>query len=502
MGPMCARVYRRVVATPCVSGSCTDFGWVVVMPPSTLTASARAAAALRPRCQKRPLSLLCGRCTVKVDHSCGGWLVDSAACAPRRGFCSPASSSSALPKADAGDAGGAGDHQASTSLSTDASGSRGHDSSDATSSVRDVLRRSGSHEPRPFPSPEAFGEGAAFSASAGDIPPVLSEGPILADYLAMGAGRKSSSSSPSSSSSSPAREEVRDQAVQSTGDWPPSAERAARAAPVSSSAYRINGHVDVRERRLIEAALLKSEALAQEPSAPPEFSPYTDAPLQSRRTIPALFAESYAGHTKALDSQPADARPQPRRTISEQAAAVPSAGSVPRLRMQDWHRSELRQMVCKALVSKFSKEAARQNMALWWFELEDPRTEELVREGKVAALVRHLAEVELHAERGSRRNSRMVKDLVSPEWWVRNVKEERRILSSRWKLWLRKLHEDAIFRLYLDGSLSWPRVRCLLGPPPPPSSRQEREAMASFRQPKGDDSEGLGSGSDDGSAAE
>lgn len=279
--------------------------------------------------------------------------------------------------------------------------------------------------------------------------------PILADYLAMGAGR---TAVPGVTSAAAAVSERRPKAHDTAGP----SRRTARQPEAGA----------IRERRLVAAALQRTEALSRPTSQTPSRVPLGEVAHRSPERMPLLFAESYVGHVEKErrdgdsglavrdGTQSLGVEPRPREN--------PALRSL-RLQVLPWHRRALRAMLCRALLFHFLQDCRevlglRTNeppLFLW----EARRAQEHSTAGDVVPLVKYLAETELHIRFGPARSTSTPSVLTS-ELVAQRLRAERRQPAKRWGLQPRDLHEDTVLRIFLDGRLSWPRVRDLLGEAP------------------------------------
>lgn len=236
----------------------------------------------------------------------------------------------------------------------------------------------------------------------------------------------------------------------------------------------------VQERRLVEAALRPREALDKAFPETPERMPVPHEP--ARTLVPPLFAMGYAGYLGSArgaeprlgsggagaDGQPSGEQAAARDMEPEQAAARDmEAASLrsARLRVLPSHRHNLSKVLCRAVLFHFLQDR-RQALGLgsgepplWLWEAR--RAQEHSSAGDVGLLVKYLAETELHIEEGPERRARLPGS--APPWQVAaRLRAERRRLVPGWGMATRDLPEDAVFRVFLDGRLSWPRVRALL----------------------------------------
>mmetsp|Transcript_40136 Transcript_40136/g.66298 ORF Transcript_40136/g.66298 Transcript_40136/m.66298 type:complete len:397 (+) Transcript_40136:133-1323(+) len=376
-------------------------------------------------------------------------------------------------------------------------GGNGSSRSCASGGKSDGIQRSLSHKEDAATtaadmSPESLGPG------------LLPDEPILADFLAMGAA-----------------------AERMPGDAAPADElHGAVEAQTSSGAASTklqpdSSHVVAaqpsRERRLVGAALRPAVALPKAPSAEkPSWRPIDAGDLRwAPRSLPGLFERSSAS-TEQADaeerlnasadisaaglSQTRSAMPQAstsdaeqpmepapgREYVAEQRPLGFAAAANTNLRaMRASARvpRSLRQKLCKFLFGSFSQaKAAEAGDASMWAQVLTPwETEQALRhcgKGAVMALVRHLAETELHMEKGVQRQSLSRPQDGDPEL----LQSERRELTRGW--WAshaQGLAEDALIALFLDRRLSWSRVRALLvysEKPPMVTTRKDDDAAA------------------------
>lgn len=243
----------------------------------------------------------------------------------------------------------------------------------------------------------------------------------------------------------------------------------------------------LRERRLVVAALRPGEALGQVQLETPPRAAIANVP-RARCAVPELFAESYAsfagrqtrGSLPDVDAHDREAPATPEDADGSSAGSSPSgaasSSSPPpplrrRLRVSAWHRSELQKLLCQDVLRQFLVDR-RQTLGmqsgqpvLWFWEVR--RAQEYTGDGQVVLLIKYLAETELHMALGpARRESwpgKMPADSVAMQ-----LQAERRWLVNHWKargerLKASGIEEDAFVRAFLDGRLSWPRARELIG---------------------------------------
>lgn len=328
----------------------------------------------------------------------------------------------------------------------------------------------------------------------------LEDGPILADFLAMGAGR----TVPLPAQGPPA-----------SPLRPPRATSAVhpKRPQVLAQTPEVVPAPPVRERRLVEAALQRSEVLGQALLETPPRTPLTP-PRRRRECLPEIFLEAHAGYTMRQENSVAEAETQEGPGSDEHWQAVgersPStsreghSGSVPRnlrLRVRPWHRTAMQQLLCRAVLFHFLQDlrealglrAEEAPLFLW----EVTYAWQQIHKGEVVELVKYLAETELHVLRGPVRRELSPGNQVGAEEMQR-VRAERRELASQWRLWRHTLEEDAILRVFLDGRLCWPRIRSLIGGPrSSTASASPSAATASSGSPataKSDETAALASG--------
>lgn len=301
-------------------------------------------------------------------------------------------------------------------------------------------------------------------------------GPILADFLAMGGGHVPASPKHAASSG-----------VSPHGRMEPLRERPMQQGPSAHMAPAPKAAV--RERRLIVAALQQREPLMQDQRETPQRPAVTGMRLRTPERMPKLFQESYSSFREAL--QAAD---EAIGDDGEHAAAVPSAGLVaaetgtprrrPRLRVLPWHREALQQMLCRAVLFHFLQDRRQalglrvKDHPLWFWEVR--RAQEYTAAGQVAVLVKYLAETELHITQGPERRQSPPGSM--PLFRASQLlRAERRKLVQEWeasgqRLKSRNFQEDAFVRVFLDGHLSWPKVRDMIGfQSPGPSAAEQHQ---------------------------
>lgn len=315
------------------------------------------------------------------------------------------------------------------------------------------------------------------------------DGPILADFLAMGAARPFVPPEPAPLDVG---------CVASAGAAETAASAKGASAPDGSA--RIEGlarnevlqAVDaVRERRLIEASLQPPEAISQVLSETPSREPLRGtATTRAPGGLPRFFAEGYAGYIRSSADAERGGRFGTEKSAEQSSAQAARArrgtGSLRaiRLRVLPEHRAQLQKMLCKAVLFNFLQEqrevwrlpAGERPLLL----TEARRVRAHLERGEPVRLVKYLAETEHHIVSGENRQSRVpgspvwrgVKPLDPQEEFL--LRDERRKLVEQWDLSRRDLREDTLVRVFLDGRLSWPRVRDLLSQAPPVAKRTAR----------------------------
>lgn len=300
-------------------------------------------------------------------------------------------------------------------------------------------------------------------------------GPILADFLAMGGGRVSATPPPAAASgpSPPDRSAARN-----------CEERGARGGkPVE---------VPFRERRLVVAALQQREALLRDQRETQPRQPVRGVRLRAPGSVPQLFKESYSsfqqsqqaaldvldGDEQEAQAQEADAERQQlagsrpgREEVALAGASAATRPRRPRLRVLPWHREELCKMLCRSVLFHFLQDRRSAmglragEQPLWFWEAR--RAQEHSAAGQVAVLVKYLVETELHIAQGPERRESPPGSMPLSRA-SQKLRAERRLLVQQWeaagqRLSSRDFHEDAFVRAFLDGHLSWSKVRDLVG---------------------------------------
>lgn len=308
-------------------------------------------------------------------------------------------------------------------------------------------------------------------------------GAILADFLAMGGGRISKVSALQPTAAA-------DDALsrQESTEMRAAPELAARST--ASDRLR-HPAVAVRERRLITAALQQREPLTQDQVETPQRSAVVGVRLRAPRRVPLLFEEGYHSYKESLqaaeegiEDEEASEKSQVQEAELQQPARAGRApsrqGSTPRqrpkLKVLQWHREAMQKMLCRAVLFQFLQDR-RQALGLtagqhplWFWEAR--RAQEHTAAGQVATLVKYLAETELHIAQGPERREKPPGSM--PLFRASELlKGERRQLVQQWeasgqRLSSRSFSEDAFVRIFLDGHLSWPKVRDLIGLDAPP----------------------------------
>jgi len=315
------------------------------------------------------------------------------------------------------------------------------------------------------------------SASAVEGGPGL-DGPILADFLAMGAGQMAV---PAELSSAGEPSLQKGKAEGSTAQSSAAGDETREAVQEENLPRQLSPAV-VRERRLVVAALQRSEALGQALLETPPRAPL-DGPSRSPGRLPALFSEGSADYLESCGSSedadfyyPEDDDPmlaEARTMVSGDASRGTSSSSrdtrsrsLRQLRVLPWHRVALQKMLCRGLLFQFLQDrraalglrANEKPLILW----EALRAREIANAGEIVSLAKYLAVTELHMLLGTSRQALEPGSRPGPEQ-TRMLFAERRRVAGRWGMANRALEEDAVVRVFLDGRLSWPRIRELLG---------------------------------------
>lgn len=287
----------------------------------------------------------------------------------------------------------------------------------------------------------------------------LNDGPILADFLAMGAGRMAPT--PPGPAASPLR--------------PPRVSTAALiASPPAASATPSEAVSTpaVRERWLVEAALQRSEVLGQALlETPPRAT--LEPPRRSPGRMPKIFMEAYGDYIALQGGESAETGAEGVSAGSRSRSTAEEAGSVrtgiplrgPRLRIRPWHRTAMQKMLCQAVLFHFLQELREalglrvheRPLCAWevWYAAQ------MVEKGEVVELVKYLAETELHIRHGPMRRKLVPAGQVGADETQR-VRAERRQLALKWGMRRHNLEEDVVLRVFMDGRLCWSSVRGLL----------------------------------------
>lgn len=339
---------------------------------------------------------------------------------------------------------------------------------------------------------------------------LLPDEPILADFLAMGAAAAHAPRSAAPAEAQQGATEVR--LPVETGQAHAPALDDGVPAKLQANTDEVPSVQLGRERRLIAAALRPALALPQAPSAEkPSWRPIDAGGLRREpRSLPRVFeqiatvptaapehetelkAELHTEPRGSQDSRADAARHSADREFETQGAwpggtaasykarplargdgaperqAVASApatnSSLRAMRASVRVPRFLRQKLCRSLFASFSQvQAGDSGAAPASVQVLTPwETEHALRhcsKGAVMALVRHLAETELHI-----RNGAMRKGLARPaDGHSERLQIERRELTRGW--WTSVAHglaEDVLISMFLDRRLSWSRVRPLL----------------------------------------
>eukprot|EP00928_Gymnodinium_smaydae_P040939 TRINITY_DN27722_c0_g3_i2.p1 TRINITY_DN27722_c0_g3~~TRINITY_DN27722_c0_g3_i2.p1 ORF type:complete len:505 (-),score=102.86 TRINITY_DN27722_c0_g3_i2:53-1567(-) len=386
------------------------------------------------------------------------------------------SSSSAAAPADVSEPGG-------SSEAVGAAGAHTDDGSSVASSSAGKLRSAGTAA--------SVASSPDFMLAGGGLE--LESGPILADFLAMGAGAASGVRG-ASPVSPPLPKAAQHNGSGGELETPAVGAVRGRTAPAeigeaSARKARRSASEDVAraplERKLVAYALQPRRPLPNVRAVAPPRVHMSNPPLRSAPgPVPALFSEGYSRYLESADALPGAAGKTQESAVGGGAmeegkkkrvlaggVSIASPSETRRLAMMDWHRPALLKTVCRDILRSFVRDvtgesrgagANRQVIFVWEFQ----RAVEHVRNGEVTELLTYLAETELHMERGEeRRERRQGGGEPSAEEAVR-LKSERRRLAREWRLGSRGLEEDSVLRAFLDGRSSWPEVRALLGDAP------------------------------------
>mmetsp|Transcript_66022 Transcript_66022/g.123120 ORF Transcript_66022/g.123120 Transcript_66022/m.123120 type:complete len:422 (-) Transcript_66022:30-1295(-) len=295
--------------------------------------------------------------------------------------------------------------------------------------------------------------------------PISEGGPILADYLALGAGRVYAPPTAERSARVP-------QTTQQSGMLDTPREESSETTPAAF------------KRRLQLAAHRRGEALSVEhtkapkhvpvppvraqPQAAPEFyheaadrvrhersrSP-TDSAVQAR----AQSSHEEERHTGLEEDEPIDNQTDPQ----SQEEVMPQL----QLRVRRGHRHVLLKLVCKKIVWEFLQHHRRirqvdgnpairdKPILLFW---EHTAVMERSEAGEVVKLVRYLLVTDEHIRTGQRRKQAEELAAVpsSMEWHIRHERKDALESSG---ITRRHLSAEMFLRLFLDGQLSWQHVR-------------------------------------------
>lgn len=218
----------------------------------------------------------------------------------------------------------------------------------------------------------------------------------------------------------------------------------------------------VRERRLAVAAMQRGEAVEKaHVHTPPRAA--VAVPRRAPRGVPQIFAEGYGDFAKSSRAQAVDAK------VPEDQQAGSGPVKLRQLRVEPWHRVKLQKMICRALLYQFllyrreADQLRQQDRPLWpW---ESRTAQEYSTAGQLAALVKFLVETELHIELGPKRSTTRPGSLPV-DAAAELLRAERRQLVRGWeesslrrRLGANMFDEEFLIRLFLDGRLSWPRIR-------------------------------------------
>lgn len=239
-----------------------------------------------------------------------------------------------------------------------------------------------------------------------------------------------------------------------------------------------------RERRFVVAALQPSEALSKALAKSPPRPAVANAVHRSPEPLPELFSVGFGEYMEQCRGTSAGAETArlaaERRACStelEEKTQVAASARLrkPRLRVLDWHRLAVQKMLCRTLLVKFLQDQRKAlglpagQSPLWSWEVRE--AQEHSEAGHVTVLVKYLAETELHTKLGPQRSIHHPGSQLL-ERVAQRLRAERKQLVQKWGVADLALEEDAVLRVFLDGHLSWPRVRDLLMGPKVPSARR------------------------------
>jgi len=304
-----------------------------------------------------------------------------------------------------------------------------------------------------------FKDPAAEEAPSVGPQPHLDDAPILADFLAMGAGRMApkSSTGPAASPLRPPRP--------SSADLFNNIKKSHEALPTPA----------VRERRLVEAALQKSEVLEKVLLETPPRAPL-EIPRRPPKTVPEIFREAQHSYTSQQERD-SDAEIDSganasletdegwQRVSGEGFSSSSSSPRNLRLRVRPWHRLAMQRLLCRALLFQFMQDlrearglrAEEPPLCLFEFTFATQQSEK----GLVVELVKYLAETQLHIAHGPVRRQQAPGKRISAEE-IQRLRAERRELVKKRGLKRQPLEENDVLRIFMDGALSWSRIRSLL----------------------------------------
>jgi len=288
---------------------------------------------------------------------------------------------------------------------------------------------------------------------AGNTPLLeAAEGPILADFLAMGAGHAALPAAASHVQAQPT-------AAQAVSPRSP-----AKQAPKLAKGLPPRAEAVPRERRLVVAALRPSKAVSQVPAETPQRTPLLSTrSFRRHEQVPSLFEESYSSYVESCTVNDVAEFPEPLPPAPD-AGENTVRGKLRSITLQvkPWHRSQLQKMLCRALLFQFLQDqrkvlglnAQQRPLCSWEVKaaLQHSGT------GQIEALVKYLAETELHIQFGPVRSTHFP-GMTPPRDAEMRLRAERNQLRPNWGLSGRQLQEDAVVRAFLDGQLSWPGVR-------------------------------------------
>eukprot|EP00933_Yihiella_yeosuensis_P005764 TRINITY_DN110344_c0_g1_i1.p1 TRINITY_DN110344_c0_g1~~TRINITY_DN110344_c0_g1_i1.p1 ORF type:complete len:366 (-),score=66.60 TRINITY_DN110344_c0_g1_i1:111-1208(-) len=301
------------------------------------------------------------------------------------------------------------------------------------------------------------------------------DGPILADFLAMGAGKVGRAVGSQGVVSQQGSSQSKEQRQKPQGQSLKGSRSSAGEKAFPSSAPS----VVLKERAVVVAALERGRALAQVQAESLPRVPLQPQRLQPEKLyrVPSLFAEGYAEYARTVRGEEETSGTEEldmeevlteEEGASQQSEATRSSlrtrtVSKPRLEVKAWHRVTLQKMLCRSLLFQFLQDLRKarglgvEAQPLWLWEAK--RAQEFSEAGQIMRLIKYLARTELHIKYGERRGRLNPGAVPMSEAATILIEERRQFVKSEIGQGVNKeLSEDQLLREFLDGEMSWKRI--------------------------------------------